>query len=325
MKIIIPAAGYGSRLRPHTYLTPKALLPVAGKPILHHIIRRAQDWGGDRFTIVCGSLGEKIEAFVRSQFDLEVDFRQQDQPLGLGQAVRLAIDPDDREVLIILGDTILEADLKPFLSTGITTLGVKSVADPSKVGVVVMDNGRVVRLVEKPTEPVSNLAIVGVYFIRDAQLLARAIDMIVERGIQVKNQYQITDALQLMLDWGETMKVVPIEGWFDCGRPDTLLETNRHLLSQDGGEILEPECIDSVIIPPVHISPRCKLKRSIVGPYVSMGELCQLNNVIIRDSILGDRVIIEEIILEKTLIGSRAEVRQQFRQINLGSSSWIRL
>ncbi len=323
MKVIVPAAGFGSRLRPHTYLTPKVLLPVAGKPILEHIIDQAVEWGCDRFTIIHGHLRGQIEAFFERRFDLKVDFRVQEDQLGLGHAVLNGIEPGDEELLIILGDTIIQVDLKPVIERGVTSIGVKEVADPRKLGVVVLKDGRVTRLVEKPKQPPSNLAIVGVYYIRDAQMLRRAIEEIVARGVTVKGEYQITDALQLLVEWGEPVATFPVEGWFDCGKPETLLETNRYLLERSGGAMEGAVTKEAVIIPPVVVGPGTVIERAVVGPYVSLGRDGAVREAVVKNCIIGDRVIIERAMLEGSLVGSRCEVRGQMRSINIGASSCI--
>ena len=321
MKVIIPAAGYGSRLRPHTFLIPKALLPIANKPLLEYILKQAIEWGGDRFTIIHGHLKEQIESFVHERFQLDVEFRTQEKRLGLGHAILTGIEPEDKDLVILLGDTILKVDLKPVIKRGVTSIGVKEVEDPRKMGVVFIENSRVTQLVEKPQHPASNLAIVGVYYIRDAQLLKKAIQETIDRDITVKGEYQITDALQVMLEWGEIIESFPVDGWYDCGKPETLLETNRYILDCQGGDYKNADVKQSVIVPPVSIEQNTIIERAIIGPYVSIGKDVIIRDAIIRNSIIGDRVIIEQALLDQTLIGNRAEVRQRFHNINLGSAS----
>ena len=185
MKVIIPAAGSGSRLRPHTYTVPKSLLQVAGKPIIGHILDRVISWGGDRIVMIVGHLRKQLEEYVRDNYRFEAEFREQERNLGLGHAVMTGLDPEDRELLVVLGDTIIETDLEPVISRGTTAIGVREVDDPRRFGVVVVEGGRVTRLVEKPPEPPSNLAIVGIYYFRDASRLSKAIAEVIERKITV--------------------------------------------------------------------------------------------------------------------------------------------
>ncbi len=326
MKVIIPAAGFGSRLRPHTFTTPKVLLPVAGKPILEHIINQVISFGADHLTIIHGYLGEQIEGFVRGKFDINMDFRLQEEPLGLGHAVYLGLDEDDQELLVILGDTILDLELDSVIKKGVTALGVKEVADPRKFGVVVVEDGRVSRLEEKPINPPSNLAIVGVYYIRDARLLRNAIKETMEKNITVKGEFQITDALQLMLQAGEKFETFPVSGWYDCGKPETLLATNKFLLDKANSKPANNDQIrDSIIIQPVHLGERTIITRSIIGPNVSIGEDCHVTDVIVDNSVIGDRVNVQDIVMNDTIIGNRTDVAGRRLNINLGASTMLKM
>jgi len=325
MKVIIPAAGFGSRLRPHTFTTPKVLLPVAGRPILEHIIRQVISFGADHLTIVHGHLGEQIEEFVREKFDIKIEFCWQKKPHGLGHAIFTGLTDKDQEVLVILGDTILDIDLGPVIRKGVTAIGVKEVADPRKFGVVVVENGVVSRLIEKPVDPPSNLAIVGVYYLRDARLLYKAIKETMERQITVKGEYQVTDALQLMLDAGEPLETFPVAGWYDCGKPETLLATNKFLLGNSKARLKTKNITDSVIKQPVYIGDETTISRSIIGPDVSIGENCQIVNANVSNSIIGDRVSLRDIVVDDTIIGNRTELVGRRMSINLGASSLLKM
>jgi len=326
MKVIIPAAGFGSRLRPHTFTTPKVLLPVAGKPILEHIINQVMSFGADQITIIHGHLGEQIEKFVKGRYEIAIDFRLQERPLGLGHAIYLGLDNDDKELLVILGDTILDLELDEVVKRGVTALGVKEVADPRKYGVVVAEDGRVSRLVEKPLVPPSNLAIVGAYYIRDARVLRKAIKETMDKDITVKGEFQITDALQLMLESGEKFETFPVSGWYDCGKPETLLATNKFLLGKNSTNPVSSDDIkDSIIIQPVYLGKGTKITRSVIGPNVSIGDGCQITGVIMDNSVIGDRVSLENIVIGDTIIGKRAELAGSRQNINLGASTMLKL
>lgn len=324
MKVIIPAAGLGSRLRPHTFTQPKALLPIGGKPIIGHIIDQVIGWGGTRFTMIVGHLRDKLEDYLTSNFDFPFEFRQQEKMLGLGHAVLTGLDPDDKELLIILGDTLLETDLSPVVAKGVSAIGVKQVPDARKFGVVQLEGERVVRMIEKSPEPPSNLAIVGIYYIREGAMLGRAIKEVIEQGITVKGEYQLTDALQMMVDWGEPLETFPIGGWFDCGKPDALLETNRWALDKDGSRILGG-VVNSTIIPPVFIGEDSVVENSVIGPHVAVGAKSQVRESRVSDSIIGDTVIVEGVTLSASLIGNRCRVKGKSRQLNIGASSEIEL
>jgi glucose-1-phosphate thymidylyltransferase len=325
MKAIIPVAGFGSRLRPHTFTVPKAMLPVAGKPIIGHIIEQVIGWGATRATMIVGHLRESFEEYLPSHFDIPFEFRPQEKILGLGHAVLTGLDTDDEQLIIILGDTILETDMTPVIKKGITSIGVKPVEDARKFGVVEMDSGRVTRLIEKPPVPPTNLAIVGVYYIRNGGMLAKAIEEIIEQGITVKGEYQLTDALQLLLNWGERIETFPVEGWFDCGKPDTLLATNRYLLDRDGGKVHDGPFPDSVIIPPVFIDKQVIIEKSVVGPYVTIGSKTKIHNCIVTNTICGEDSILTNGVVTASLIGNRCRVNGRSDSINIGASSEIEI
>ena len=324
MKVIIPAAGFGSRLRPHTFLLPKILLPVAGKPIIEYIVNQAIDWGCSQFSVIHGHLHEQVESFFRESYShLDVTFHFQGEKLGLAHAILKGIEPEDEELVIILGDSILHADVKRVIKRKITAIGVYEVPDARKYGIVLVENGKVARLIEKPLEPPSNLAIAGVYYVRDAQLLKKAIDEIIEKNITVKREYQITDALQKLISWGEPIETFPVEDWFDCGKPETLIAANRYLLDKHGGNSGSVETRNAVIIPPVSIGDDCLLERSIVGPYITLGNGSVIRDSIIKDSIIGSQAVIERAHLADSLVGNRCQVSSDTLQINIGSSSCV--
>lgn len=325
INVIIPAAGVGTRLRPHTHTAPKALLPVAGQPILGHILDRlaaVPDIGSIR--IVVGFLGAQIERYVRESFSLPVQFVQQNELLGLGYAVHLALEttPDDNPVLVILGDTVLDVDLSEFTKGPDDTLGVKAVDDPRRFGVVETDNGYVSRLVEKPAEPKSNLAVVGIYGIQSTALLRSCLQDVVKGKLTSAGEIQMTDALQAMVQRGSRMRAVPVDGWFDCGKVETLLETNRYLLDKRS---LRYELPGSIVQPPVFIAATAVIERSIVGPFVSVGEGARITDSVIKNSIIADGATITRCIMEDSLVGSNADVEGNPKRLNVGDSSSVGL
>ena len=323
MKAIIPVAGVGSRLRPHTFTLPKVLLNVAGKPILGHILDHLVESGVTSLTLIVGPMGDLIESYVRENYDLPSEFILQAQPKGLGHAVSLGLTEEDKEVLVILGDTVFDLDLKSVLENqGNSCIGVKEVEDPRRFGVVETRGDQVVRLVEKPENPKSNLVIVGIYLIRDAQALRRSIDLLFERELTTRGEYQLTDALQLMIEQGETMNTFPVSAWLDCGKPETLLATNRHLLNRN--HLTPPEHREgAVIIPPVYIHPEAILERCIVGPYATIAKGATVSNAMVRDSILGEGAVVQNALIERSLVGNNAEIRGDFQCYNVGDSSEI--
>jgi len=325
MKAIIPVAGIGTRLRPHTHTIPKALVPVAGKPIVGHILEELAPLGVKEIVLVTGYMGDRVKDYVAESFpDLDVCCVDQEERLGLGHAIYLTKEcVEDGPVLIVLGDTVVTADYSAFVGGGRTLIGVKEVDDPQRFGVVEVREGRVKGLVEKPDVPPSNLAIVGLYYIANSPLLFECLTEIVEKDIRTKGEYQLTDALKLMLERGENMGVYPVDGWHDCGRPETLLETNRVLLERSGGN---GKGIDgSIILPPVSIDRTAVIENSVVGPYVSVAAGATIRDSVVRDSILSSGAVVEMSLLNRSLIGEGAVVRGHFQRLNVGDSSEIEM
>jgi glucose-1-phosphate thymidylyltransferase len=324
MKVIIPVAGIGTRLRPHTYTVPKVLLHVAGKPILAHILDIVKKLKISELVLITGFLGDQIVEYVKKNYDFKCKFVEQKELKGLGYAIYKAIPEmkDDEPVLIILGDTIFDADLKQVIHGDYDSLGVMPVADPRRFGIVEMKGRFVRRLIEKPERPTSHLAVVGVYNIRNTPLLRQCLEHIVKNKITTKNEYQLTDALQLMIDRGAKFKTFKIKGWYDCGKPETLLATNRKLLAK-----LEPvsRVKTALILPPVFVSKSARVENCILGPNVSVADKAVLKNSIIRNSIIGIQATVENSILDSSLVGNRAQVKGVFRQLNVGDSSEINL
>jgi glucose-1-phosphate thymidylyltransferase len=323
VKAIIPAAGIGTRLRPHTYTLPKALLYVAGKPIIAHILDDIVPLEPSRYVLIVGYKGELIQSFVKQHYPkLPVDFVFQEERRGIGHAVDLTrhVADGDEPLLIVLGDTIIKTDLRAVVSQKTHVLGVKEVEDPRRFGVAEVQDGHIRRLVEKPAEPTSNLALVGLYYLQQGGPLFQAIRHNIERNVTTNNEYQITDALQLMIERGATFSPFVIDEWFDCGKPEAMLETNRKLLKNAPGA----RPIDgSIVIPPVSISPTAEIVNSIIGPYVSIADRVVVHSSVVRDSVLSEGAMITDALLESSLIGANAVIRGGFKKLDVGDSSEI--
>lgn len=323
--VIIPAAGVGTRLRPHTHTLPKALLHVAGKPILGHILDRLQvlpDLGP--VWVVVGFQGDQVQDYVQSAYGLDFRFVEQTELRGLGHAIHLALSeiPDDDPLLVILGDTIVDVDLADFMSGGDDALGVKEVADPRRFGVVELgaDGRYITRLVEKPAEPPSHLAVIGLYGIQNTQLLRTALADVVSGGTTTAGEIQITDALQLMVERGSRMRAVSVDGWFDCGNFESLLETNRFLLQKNPGT---GEWDGSAVVAPSYISPGARIERSVIGPYASVSDRAEIVDSVIRNSIISEGASVKLCVLEDSIVGPRAVVHGSARQVNLGEAAVV--
>jgi len=321
MKVIVPVAGVGTRLRPHTHTAPKPLLHVAGKPILGHILDQLNGLRPEQVVFVIGHMGDQIIDFVKEHYDYATLFIEQSELLGLGYAVYLALEQTrDSDVLVLLGDTIINANLEEFVAAGPNVLGLKAVDNPQRFGIAEVEGGRVVRLVEKPTEPVSNMAIVGVYYFSDAELLRTELHRLIENDMTTRGEYQITDALQAMIERGRTIVPYEIDGWYDCGQKDALLATNRALLSQSPSAVgIE----GAVLNPPVYVAPDAVVERAIVGPYVSIGSGATVRDCIVRDSIVSAGAHVSDILLEGSLVGTNTEIRGHFKKFNVGDDSEV--
>jgi glucose-1-phosphate thymidylyltransferase len=324
---IIPVAGAGTRLRPHTYTYPKVLLTVGDKPILGHILDKVIENKIKKVCFVIGYMGDKVREYVNTNYkNLDVNYVLQEEQRGLGHAVWLTKANVSGPILIILGDTIIEADIPQFLKQDFDKIGVKEVTDPKRFGIVKLNkSGFIDYMVEKPENPPSNMAIVGLYAFKNSNLLYSSLDKISKIGKTTRGEMQLTDAMQMMIKEGHKIKAVKIKGWFDCGKPETLIETNRHILSKKSGKAALKAGKNCLIINPVYISKTAEIKNSIIGPNVSIGEDAVIDNSIISDSIINEGAVIKNGNLDKSLIGPNAFVEGKVESINIGENSEIKL
>jgi glucose-1-phosphate thymidylyltransferase len=296
---------------------------VAGKPILAHILDQLMELDVEEVVIVVGVLGEKIEAFVGEHYPVKATFVEQKERLGLGHSIYVALEAiEPGPSMIVYGDTIFEGRIADGIDYSVDgSLGVKEVKDPRRFGTVELEDGRVIRLVEKPEHPRSNLVIVGVNVINNIGLLHDCLRKIIKEDIRTRGEYQLTDAFQLMVDEGAHLTTFPLEGWFDCGKPETLLATNRYLLKklQYNGEIE-----GSLVRPPIFISSTAQVHNSILGPFVSVADGAVIRNSIVEDAIIAEGAEVTDCLLRGSLVGDNAYVRGGFTQLNVGDSSQIR-
>jgi glucose-1-phosphate thymidylyltransferase len=328
MKIIIPVAGIGSKLRPHTHTQPKALVPVAGKPILSHIVDHLVTSGFNDFIFVIGYLGDKIEDYIKSKYPrLKATFIVQEPREGTGHAVWLArtYADDNDELLIVLGDTIIDFDLRSLLNQPNSMLGVKKVDDPRQFGVAETDeHGFITRLSEKPVIPKSNMALVGIYYIKNCGRLMDALSHIIKNDMRHNGEYHLTNGIQRMITQGEHIGTFHVGNWFDCGGKSNLLETNAVLLKKNAdSEKKHYHFEQTIIIPPVSIAENCTITNSIIGPNVSIGENTIVRHSVIRDSIIGSFSQLETAILHQSVIGSDAYLKGLSQSLNIGDSTEI--
>ncbi len=326
MKIVLPMAGFGTRLRPHTWSVPKPLVPLAGKTMIDHIFDRLLPLDPEEIICIVGYLGDQIEAYLRERYSVPLRFVVQPEMRGQAHAIALTRGLVDGPSLIMFADTIFEADFSPL--RGLRDEGadgaiyVKEIADPRRFGIAVIDaEGYATQLVEKPENPVSNLALVGIYYFAETGALYEAIDTLIASGKMLKGEYFLADAVQVLIDRGQRLKTFTIPVWEDCGKPEELLQTNRYLLGQ-----LNPaprDYTDSIVIPPSFVDPTATLTRSVVGPHASIGAGAKLDGVVIANSVVGEGAAIANATLDGSILSAGATARAEPRRLNLGATSAI--
>jgi glucose-1-phosphate thymidylyltransferase len=332
IQVVIPMAGLGTRLRPHTWSKPKQLLSVAGKPVIDHVLDTLASLPNvANIELICivGYLGDQIEEHIRTTYpQIESRFVLQDDPRGQSHAIYLAKDYLSGPMMVVFADTLLETDLS-FLAgeTAQAIAWVKPVPDPRRFGVAVIDErGWVTRLIEKPAGMDNNLAVVGFYYFQSAENLISAIEGQMERGTQIKGEYFLADAVNIMLERGLKMRTQKVDVWLDAGTPEALLDTNRYLL--DNGHDNSSEAKDReavVLIPPVFVHPSASIENAVIGPYVSIGSGAYIRRSILSNSILEDDAEVLDVILESSLIGRKAQITRRAAVINAGDHTVVTL
>ncbi|MBK7142781.1 MAG: NTP transferase domain-containing protein [bacterium] len=319
MKVIVPVAGVGSRLRPHTHSTPKVLLPVAGRPILDHVLEPIARLQPEEVAFVVGYLGAEIEAYIQANYSFKARFVWQERLLGLGHAINLAVQQlADGPMLVVLGDTIVETDLKKFIAAGDYVLGLRQVADPHRFGIAEVANGVVSHLEEKPEHPNTNLAVIGLYYFHESQTLRKALKENSDSGLTTQGEVQFTDALERMIKGGTKFLPYEVTGWYDCGKKETVLETNQHFLKSMHNTVSRDGC---AIIPPVFIADSARVTASVIGPYVAISDDAVVENSVIKNTIIGPKAIVRNLILHDSLVGSNATLNGVSSVVNVGDSS----
>ena len=325
MKVIIPLAGKGTRLRPHTHLVPKPMLRIAGKPVMAYILEDLAALGNvEQIVYVTGHLKERVEQYARESFSFPSVFVEQKVQDGTAGAVALARKYVDQDVLIVFVDTIFDADLSVIKDTDADgIIWTKEVEDYQRFGVVVTDKDEnMTRIVEKPSTPISKRANIGLYYIRNWKLLFEGIDHVLKQPTN-KGEYYLTDAFQYMIDKGAKIRVIDVEGWYDAGKLDTLLETNRIVLEH--GKSRRPDtATDSKIIDPVYVEAGATITNSTIGPNVSIGAGSVVEGSTLSDTIIGGKSRIVNSTLTMSMIGDEVVVEGYEGQLNVGDHSEVR-
>ena len=328
MKAIIPVAGAGTKLRPHSYTQPKALIPLAGKTVLSIIIDQLKGAGITEFVFIVGYLGDKIQDYVKSKYpELTAHYVYQVDRQGVGHAIRLTRNiVNQDEVFVVLGDTICEYDVQEVVNSPFSMIGVRKVDDPRDFGVAeIEDDGFISRVVEKPQIPKSNMALVGVYKIKESEQMFQCLENNIRQGLRSHGEYSLTDALECMIQAGAKFQSFKVENWFDCGRKETLLESNAILLKKFAAKTDALQFENTVIVQPVSIADGCTIKNSIIGPNVSIGENATIDYSIVKNSIIGSFSNLFDIVLDDSVIGSDTNLRGETRSLNIGDNTSIDL
>ncbi len=327
MKIIIPMAGRGSRLRPHTLTVPKPLVPVAGKPIVQRLVEDlTASFPGevDEIAFIIGDFGEQVEKDlleIAKELGAKGSIYHQEQPLGTAHAILCAEPSLTGNVIVAFADTLFKADFS-FDTNEDGIIWTQKVPDPSAYGVVQLDNdGYITEFVEKPETFVSDMAIVGIYYFKDGDMLRNELKYLIDNDIMEKGEYQLTNALENMKAKGLKYKPGIIDEWLDCGNKDAVVHANQRVLEYNKHlDMIHPsaDTEGSIINLPCLIGAGAVIKNSIIGPHVSIGHNTNVENSVIRNSVIQNETSIKDAILKDTMIGNKAAYEGSASIVSLG-------
>lgn len=335
MKIIVPMAGRGSRLRPHTLTVPKPLIPVAGKPIVHRLVSDIAKVLGEQIEEVAFILGDPAffgEDVVESLTELaenlgaKASIYRQDEPLGTGHAIMSAKDSLSGPAVVAYADTLIRADFNLDKEAD-SVIWVKQVEHPEAYGVVKLnDNNQIVELVEKPKEFVSDLAVIGIYYFKDIGVLKNELQYVLDHNIINGGEYQINDGIKRMMNDGKVFVTGKVDEWMDCGNKNVTVETNSRMLGfldKDGEQLVSDsvEQNNATIIPPCYIGEGVTLKDATVGPNVSIGNGCTIENTTIKNSLVQTQTTIKNATLDNAMIGNHARYDGKYTTVSIGDYS----
>jgi glucose-1-phosphate thymidylyltransferase len=329
MKLIVPMAGRGTRLRPHTHVTPKPLLPVVGRTMVERIVETFAQSLGD-FEEAVFVLGPDFGDGVRQQlteicarFGIEASFGVQDKALGTAHAIAQAGGKLDGECVLVFADTLFTMDQAPDLDAD-AVVWVMEVEDPSRFGVVVKDADRITDFVEKPDTPISNEAIVGIYYVKEGERLAREIRYLMDNKVTGKgDEYQLTDALDRMLKDGATFKTARVTEWLDCGTIPAIKSTSQLVLDKEGENRKDGTVENSQIIEPVFLGEGAVVRDSVVGPYAAVHGGATVEGSSVRNTIVFGDATVEGSALDGSVVGHSAEVRGFAGELNVGDHATV--
>lgn len=322
MQVIIPLAGKGTRLRPHTHLVPKPLLKVAGRPVMDWVMDRLEGLPVTELIFITGHLKEQVESYARSRYKYASRFIEQKVQDGTAGAVNLARPYVKEPVLIIFVDTVFEADLTLInRSPADGIIWAKEVEDYQRFGVVVTDkDGYMTKIVEKPSTPISKLANIGLYYIKDTAALWAGIDHTLAAPAN-KGEYYLTDAFQHMIEHGRKIQTAEVGGWYDCGKLDTLLESNEILLKK--GWARHGDYPGVTIHEPVYVEDGVTIEKSTIGPNVTLETGSKVVNSTLQHTLVGARCQIADSTLRQSMLGDRVVVKGIKASVTLGDDSEV--
>jgi len=325
MDVIFPVAGLGSRLRPQTWSKPKPLVSVAGKPMFEHVMDRIVPYEPNKVVFITGYLGDQIEAWARDMYpQYELAFVEQPEMLGQTDAIIRTREICHDDALILFPDAIFEADFSTLENVeGDGVIFTMVVEDPSALGVTLVEDGYITKLIEKPTEPVSNQATVGLYYFKQIEDLYSAIDEQMRLGIKTKNEYFIADAIQIMIDRGGKFVTSNVDVFEDCGNADALLHTNQYLLKLNPPSPAQRP--GSVIIPPSYVDSTAEIENAIIGPFASIGPRTIVKDAVVRDTIIESDAFVTGVVLEHSVIGRSASIGGTAYQFNIADATKVRV
>ncbi len=322
MQVIIPLAGKGTRLRPHTHLVPKPMLKVAGRPVMDWVMDRLDGLDVSELIFITGHLKEQVEAYARTRYRYPCRFLEQQVQDGTAGAVNLARPHVREPMLIVFVDTVFEADLSIVSRTDADgVIWAKEVEDYQRFGVVVTDaDGYMTQIVEKPSTPISKLANIGLYFIRDTEALWAGLDHTLQAPAN-RGEYYLTDAFQHMIEHGRRILTAEVGGWYDCGKLETLLDTNAILLAQHASPTAPDRFPGSTVIEPVLIEEGVAIEGSTVGPNVTIERGTRIRSATVNESIIGADCRLERVDLTRSMVGNRVHLAGVHGTVSLGDDA----
>ena len=320
MKVVIPLAGLGKRMRPHTHTRAKPMVRLAGRPILGHLLEWVVDDRVDEVVLIISPHQTEVEGYARTATSRPVRIVVQDEPRGQADAIARVAPFVDEPLLIVFSDTLADVTFEHLANVDADGLiYVKEIADPSRMGIIVVEDNRIVDMIEKPQVPISNLATIGMYYFQDHAGLFSAIDRVLAQPPKLQGEYFLADAIKTMIEDGKTLRPYIATTWEDTGTPEATLHAHRFLLERSGGQARPRDGV--VFVPPVYVADDAVVRESVIGPYVTVESGCRVERSVLTDCILAEDVTLRNRVLERALLGARTSVTGTPLSANLGDDS----